>query len=58
MTIEEAEVTRRVTWNDGYKKEHGVITSKNNHYIFVRFDGSPNQNGIACNPIHLKYKTK
>jgi uncharacterized protein YfaT (DUF1175 family) len=42
MTIEQAEVGREVVYSTscGSKTEHGVITSANHRWVFVRYDGS------------------
>lgn len=34
-------------------REDGVVTSVNDHYVFVRFRGSLHENGVACRPADL-----
>ena len=58
MKLEEATTGQRVTYSDGIKTEHGKVTSKNQTYIFVRFDNSRNVFGIACDPNYLKLEIK
>lgn len=41
--------------NDIIPDQRGVITSWNQLYIFVKFDGDQSENGKACNPAHLSF---
>lgn len=51
MKLEEAELDRKVIFTP--TKEEGVITSKNDIYVFVRYGNSTY--GIATRPEDLSY---
>lgn len=37
--------------------EHGVVSSKNHKYAFIRFDGQLGDTNPACNPADLEDMT-
>lgn len=55
MKLEDAQINRYVIYTDGIGgKERGIITSKNDKYIFVNYGHSCN--GIATYPKDLEYE--
>lgn len=53
IIVTKEDVGRKVIYDPGYKTEEGVITSFNDHYVFVRY-GSDVQSK-ATNYSDLKY---
>lgn len=56
MTLEEAEAGQQVSYAPpapvGRPREHGIVTSKNATYVFVRFPGAGASH--ACRPQDLQ----
>lgn len=59
-TVDDFKVGQRVRYipNHAYNQldhedvEHGIVTSRNKHYVFVRFQND-GKGGVACNPSNL-----
>lgn len=54
--LTEDDINRKVIYTSSHIKEEGIITSFNNSFIFVCFDGTGR--GQACKPSDLEFTFK